>query len=92
MGTADLLFPPGVERIDELPAQLFEAIRVSMIYLSFEELPEEDRPPKKIWDDSAKLKLHFQQVKEKRKRQSDPDAAAPIEEPVQNDLTKHITR
>lgn len=92
MGTAELLFPPGFDRLDELPAPYFEHIRVSMIYLGFEEMPEDDRPPKSIWQEPDALKRHFDELKANRKRQADPTAAEPIEEPVQNDLTKHITR
>lgn len=92
MGTAHLLFPPGVEDIRELPAPYFEAIRTTFIYLGFEEMPEEDRPPQRIWQDAEALKEHFEQVKLRRKQGTDPNSKieGPIEEPVQNEAAKNL--
>ena len=91
MGTADLLFPPGCTDIRELPAQLFDAIHSSMMFLGFEEMPEEDAPPKRIWLDNDALTTHFANLKAKRKAQSDPNAPQAAEGPMQeNSLAKDM--
>jgi hypothetical protein len=90
MGTAHLLFPPGCDDIRELPAPLFEAIKVSLIYLGFEEMPLEDQPPKKIWQDNDALKQHFEMLKQKRKQEASTTVEGPIEDPVQNELAKDM--
>lgn len=63
-----------------------------MIYLGFEEMPEHERPPKKIWQDPEALKGHFDMVKRDREAGTNPNSKVegPIEEPVQNDLTKGL--
>lgn len=73
MGTAHLLLPQGITDIREMPASHFDLIRRSMIFLSFEEMPEEDRPPRKIWLDDVKLVAHFDRLKEKRKTEAGGD-------------------
>ena len=91
MGTADLLFPPGCSDIRELPAQLFDAIRTSLMFLGFEEMPEEDSPPKRIWLDNDALTAHFAQLKAKRKAEMDPKASTVPDTPMeQNTLAKDM--
>lgn len=38
------------------------------MYLGFEELPDEERPPRRIWGDNDKLQVHFAWVKAERER------------------------
>lgn len=52
------------------------------MFLSWDELPREERPPRRIWRDGAKLKEWFDDVSEKRKRDMDPKRQ--IEDPVDN--------
>jgi hypothetical protein len=73
-GTVAELFPSGVENVRDLPWRWFEAIRMAMFFLSFEELAEDERPSKKIWLDSEALEAHFAQVKAKRKREVKGDS------------------
>lgn len=76
------LFPEGVRDLYDLPYTLFEAIRRGLVYLSFEEWPEEDRPPRRIWKDGEKLMAHAAAVKARRK--SEVDGPGAIEDPVEN--------
>lgn len=62
------LFPPGIDHLADLPHTFFDAIRQAFSILSWEELPDEERPPKRIWLDSEKLSLHFARVKRDRER------------------------
>lgn len=68
------LFPPGVENVRDLPWRWFEAIRMAMFFLSFDELAEEERPPKKIWLDTDALSAWFENVKRKREREAKGDS------------------
>jgi hypothetical protein len=90
MGTAQLLFPPGITDLRELPAGYFDAIGMALGFLSFEELPEEDRPPRRIWLNNEALKEHFAAVKARRKAEADPNAPDPIEDPVDNPAARDL--
>lgn len=62
------LFPPGVENVRDLPYRLFEAIRMAMVFIGFEELPSEERPPRKIWLDSEAMRSWFAEVERQREK------------------------
>lgn len=89
MGTVSTLFPPGVEVLTDLPHNLFTAIRLALNFLAFEELPEEDQPPKRIWLDRDRLGEWFEKVKKRREEQADPKKNA-IEDPKENDLASSL--
>ena len=65
-GTLHDLFPPGVQGLLDCPYTLFDAIRFGHIFLGFDELPEDERPPKRIWLDGEALTEWFAEVKRKR--------------------------
>lgn len=91
MGTASLLFPPGITDIRELPAPHFDALRTSLMFLGFEEMPEEDAPPKRIWLDDEGLTKHFAHLKEKRKAEMNPNGTQQPSEPMkENSLAKQM--
>lgn len=58
-----------------------------MLILSWEELPEEERPPKRIWLDDERLNAFFQEVRRRRKQEASGERA-PIEDPVQNEAAR----
>lgn len=66
-GDVSSLLPPGVKSLYDAPHIFVEAVRRGLYYLSFEEYPEEERPPKKIWLDNDKMKLWWDEVKINRK-------------------------
>lgn len=84
-----LLYPEGVDHITDLPWTVHEAIRVGQIYLSFlENLPDDERPPREIWDDPEKLAAHKVEMDRKREEKyggGRGDAAydKPIDGPVE---------
>lgn len=89
MGTAHLLMPPGITDLREMPATHFDLIRRSMIFLGFEEMPQEDRPPRKIWMDDKLLVEHFNRLREKRSAEAGGDSVS--REPMeQNSLAKEM--
>ncbi len=69
-GNISSLFPPGVTRLWDLPHTLSSAIRLALTYLSYEELPKKERPPKEIWLDVKKMKAHWEQVEANREREA----------------------
>lgn len=88
------LWPEGVDHLAEVPWTWFHAVRLAQVFLSFEELPDDERPPKRIWDDSEALTAHFRWVKQERERKyksggggssSDDDA-----EDKQNSLARDL--
>lgn len=87
-GTVSQLFPEGIETVRDLPYTLFDAIRSALVFLSFDELPADEQPPKRIWLNANKLSEWFQAVKrrrDERMNEGTSGSSAPIEDPVQND-------
>ncbi len=66
-GDVSSLFPPGIERLIDLPFTIQNAILAALGFLSFDELPEEERPPKSIWLDGEKMKAWWAEIKRLRK-------------------------
>jgi hypothetical protein len=88
-----VLFPEGVTSVADLPYNLFEAIRLALIFVKFEEMPKEERPPKRIWLDAEKLEAHMKWVEKQRdaKYSVDKDGQTKeIEDPVQNDAASML--
>lgn len=86
-GTVRELFPKWVDDLRDLPYKLFEAIRDGMTFLSFEELLEHERPPKRLYDQPEKLNAWFKEI---RRRQRQDRDHAPIDDPVQNEAAKDL--
>jgi hypothetical protein len=77
--------------LDDVPHHIFAAIKNGLVYLSFEELPDEEKPPKRIWTDPQKLNEFFKKVDENRKAQYGGGGRSdlgPIENPVENEAAK----
>lgn len=56
-------------------------MKAALIFLSFEELPPEDMPPRNLWLDGKSLDEWFDEV---RRRQKDKMRGRDIEDPVRN--------
>jgi hypothetical protein len=69
-GDISSLFPPGIERLWDLPYTLHQAVRLALYFLSFEELPIKERPPKRIWLNSEKMDAWWSEVKADREAQA----------------------
>lgn len=76
------LLPDGIDDLRDAPHHIFNAIRRALVFLSFAELPEEERPKRRIWLDDEKLNAFFADLKRKRAEKAD---GKEIEDPVQND-------
>lgn len=91
-GNLDALLPPGVRNWRDCPHTIFEAVRLGHIFLSFEELPEDERPARRIWLDPAQLTAWFDDVKRRRESQSSGsrDWDRSIEDPVSNEAARGL--
>lgn len=58
-----------------------------MFFLSFDELPDNERPPRRIWTDGEKLNDWFARVKRNREDEMKGHA---IEDPVENELAAEM--
>lgn len=88
------ILPPGIDSLYDAPYTLQDAILAGIQIMGWEELPEDEVPPKRIWDEPDKLQKHFDWVKRKREAEMNPDKAdikdRPIEDPVDNDAASML--
>lgn len=84
------LLPDGIDDVRDAPHVLFEAIRSALVFLSFDELPKDERPPKRIWLDGDQLSEWFKHVERQRDRKYGGDGPGPIEDPVDNDAARSL--
>jgi hypothetical protein len=76
------LLPVGY-RLDDAPYEWFAAVRFALMVLSFDELPTEDRPPRRLWTDAAAMEKWWAAVKERRAAEARGESKH-IEDPIDN--------
>lgn len=59
-----------------------------MVFLGFQDLPEEERPDRKIWHDTDALKRHFDLVK--KRWEEKVEGKGEVEDPVDNAAAKGL--
>ncbi len=87
------LFPKGITSLGDLPFHIHEAIVVALQFLSWEELPKDERPKRAIWFDQDKLKAHFEAVEKRREEKYSYDKSGQsqeIEDPVENEAAQML--
>lgn len=90
-GTVSEILPDGFDDVRDCPHVFFEAIRTALMVLAFDELPKDERPPKRIWLDGEQLTGWFKDVERKREEKYGGDGGpGPIEDPVQNDAARSL--
>lgn len=89
-GDVSSLFPPGVHHIWDLPHPLFHAIRLALGWLKFEELPEEERPPKSIWLDEERMNAWWAEVKRAREEKMKNPGSQSVMSMPQNKLMEEL--
>jgi hypothetical protein len=83
------LLPDGVQDVRDLPHTIFEAIRSALLIISFDELPENERPPRRIWNDAEQLNAFFEQLRKHRKQEAGAGGGpGPIEDPQENEAAR----
>lgn len=89
LGNLKLLLPEGIDDIWDLPYPLFEAIKLALVFLRYEELPGDEQPPNSIWLDADEMGKWWKAVDRRRKEKyglkSDDDDIrdVPIDGPVE---------
>lgn len=83
------LLPEGVS-LKDAPHSLFDAIRQAVIFLGFQDLPDDERPDRKIWHDGDALKRHFEAVKKRWEEKMDTNGSGEVEDPVENAAAKGL--
>lgn len=83
MGDVSSLFPPGITQLADLPHHVGDAISKGLAFSSFDELPSDEKPPRKIWLDEELLGDWFDQVSKRREEKYGVETKE-IEDPVQN--------
>lgn len=92
IGNISSLFPPGITRLIDLPYTIHNAIISAIGFLSFEELPKDERPPRSIWMDGDALAAHWREVERAREAKYGSGAAPAAdysemdESPLKNEL------
>jgi hypothetical protein len=84
------LLPDGVDDLRDCPHVLFQAIRAALVVLSFDELAEDERPPRRIWNDGEQLSEWFKEIKRKREEKYSDKGPGPIEDPVNNEAARGL--
>lgn len=92
-GDLSLLFPDGIATIRELPYNIFDAIKLALVFLTYEELESEERPPKKIWLDGEAMSKWWKAVKRRREAKYSGKGSDDIDGPVErNALADELLR
>jgi hypothetical protein len=63
-----------VDHLADLPHPLFDAIRLALYFLSFDELDSDERPPRRIWMDADAMRdwwAHVKRLREEKYGKSD---------------------
>lgn len=89
-GDVSSLYPRGITRLFDLPYTLHNNIRLALHFLSFDELTEKERPPKKIWLDVERMKMWWSEVK--AAREDEAKGGNSVMDMPQNALLKDIFR
>lgn len=85
------LLPDGFTDLRDVPHTFFEALRTAILILSFDELPRDERPPRRIWLSGEKLTGWFEDVERKRdEKYGGKDGPGPIEDPVDNEAARSL--
>lgn len=88
------LLPDGLG-LRDCPYTIFDAIRMGGIFLSWDELPADERPPKRIWMDGDALQEWFHEVERRREEKYGSGGGSSgwdksIEDPVSNPAAKGL--
>lgn len=78
LGDWRVAWPEGIAVATDLPWTFVDAWTFAQRVLGwYEHLPEDEQPPRAIWQDTRRLKAWFEEVKQKRKSKNDDGAEAP---------------
>jgi hypothetical protein len=84
-----LLLPPGIEHVDDLPYTFHNALVTALGFLSLEELPKDERPPRRIWFEADLMKEHFRRVEAAREAKYGGGGGKMSDEPIDGPTEKN---
>lgn len=87
-GGIGTLLPPGVKGLWDMPYCLVRPIRFALMVMSWDQLDDHERPPRRIWHDGKALREWMASMDRERRRDADPDKR--IDDPVQNPAVKDL--
>lgn len=90
LGGIGSLLPPGVDSLDDCPFPLFDAIQRGLIILSWDELPRDERPARRIWGDDEALIAHFERVERERDQKYGLNGSGGVDDPVENAAARSL--
>lgn len=61
-----VLMPHGITHLADMPVPIHDAIMAGLQFASYDELPDEERPPRKIWWDKDAMRTWWTMVERKR--------------------------
>lgn len=82
-----------MQHLADLPYTLHDAIVAALGFLSFDELPSDERPPRSIWLDPKAMRKHWRKVERDRDAKYNPDKKIddmPGGEVIQNSATDDL--
>ena len=90
-GTVAELVPDGFRDLRDMPHVFFEGLRSALVVLSFDELPSDERPPRRMWNDGEALSKWFDEVRKRRdEKYGGKGSQGPIEDPVDNAAARSL--
>lgn len=90
-GDVSSLFPPGVTSLADAPYTFVQTVRMTLYFLSFENLMYEwERPPKKIWLNEERMDAHWEEVKRRRKALAKGEEGEDDGGPVENMALREV--
>lgn len=92
LGDVSLLLPSGIDHIADLPLNMFNALRQALGFLTFEELPKDERPPRRIWLKPDELRAWFSEVERRREEKYGSQSDGRIDEPIRGPVERNSTR
>lgn len=87
-----LLLPDGITHLADLPNTMFDALRLALSFLQFDELPKDERPPRRIWLDPERMSEWWKAVEKRRDERIKGDGSSEIDDPVSNSAARDLVR
>lgn len=85
------LLPEGITHMADMPHTIHDAISAGLQFVSFDELPKEDQPPRKIWWDPDQMRSWWATVERRHEEKyGSGDKAAPGTHEERNPLVKEL--
>jgi hypothetical protein len=86
------VLPEGIDRLQDIPHVLFDAIRLALSFLKFDELPKDERPPRRIWLDHDAMSSWWAHVERLREEKYGGDGKGDMTDYDENAAAKELMK